>query len=60
MSDSSLPKDHYVIVALDFADAESALTFVRQLEPKYCALKVGFELFVVCLFALLRKYPIRW
>ena len=46
MSDSSLPKDHYVIVALDFADAESALTFVRQLEPKYCALKVGFELFV--------------
>ena len=46
MSDSSLSKDHYVIVALDFANAESALTFVRQLEPKYCALKVGFELFV--------------
>ena len=46
MSDSSLSKDHYVIVALDFANAESALTFVRQLDSKYCALKVGFELFV--------------
>ena len=46
MSDSSRPEDHYVIVALDFADAESGLVFARQLDPKRCALKVGFELFV--------------
>ena len=46
MSDSTLPEDHYVIVALDFADAESGLAFARQLDPKHCALKVGFELFV--------------
>ena len=46
MLDSSLPEDHYVIVALDFADAESGLALARQLDPKHCALKVGFELFV--------------
>ncbi|WP_017942286.1 MULTISPECIES: orotidine-5'-phosphate decarboxylase [unclassified Thioalkalivibrio] len=36
-----------LIVALDFADADEALGFARQLDPAQCALKVGFELFVV-------------
>ncbi|WP_026340672.1 orotidine-5'-phosphate decarboxylase [Thioalkalivibrio sp. ALJT] len=36
-----------LIVALDFADADTALDFTRQLDPAQCAVKVGFELFVV-------------
>lgn len=35
-----------LIVALDFPSAEQALTFVDQLSPDMCKLKVGFELFV--------------
>ncbi len=34
-----------VIVALDFASGEQALTFVKGLEPGSCHLKVGKELF---------------
>lgn len=34
-----------VIVALDYADAESVLAFVDKLEPSLCKLKVGKELF---------------
>jgi orotidine-5'-phosphate decarboxylase len=34
-----------VIVALDYADATSALKLVDQLEPSLCKLKVGKELF---------------
>lgn len=34
-----------IIVALDFADAERALKFIRDLDPKRCRLKVGKELF---------------
>ena len=34
-----------VIVALDFADTDSTLTFVRQLDPSLCQLKIGKELF---------------
>lgn len=34
-----------VIVALDFADADSTLAFVRRLEPSLCQLKIGKELF---------------
>lgn len=34
-----------LIVALDFADAESALAFTRKLDPALCRLKVGKELF---------------
>lgn len=45
MSDSS-PGFPRLIVALDFADAASALALARQMEPADCALKVGFELFV--------------
>ena len=34
-----------IIVALDYADEKSALTFVDQLEPGRCRIKVGKELF---------------
>jgi len=34
-----------IIVALDYADARSALKLVDQLEPSLCKLKVGKELF---------------
>lgn len=35
-----------LIIALDFATAEQALRFVKELQPSQCKLKVGFELFV--------------
>ncbi len=34
-----------VIIALDFADAKSALALAKQLDPTLCRLKVGKELF---------------
>ena len=34
-----------IIVALDYPDAASALSFVRQVSPQLCALKIGKELF---------------
>lgn len=37
--------DPKIIVALDYADAKSALKLVSQLDPKLCRLKVGKELF---------------
>lgn len=37
--------DSKIIVALDYADASSALTLVEQLNPDLCKLKVGKELF---------------
>ncbi len=37
--------DPKIIVALDYADATSALKLVRQLDPTLCRLKVGKELF---------------
>jgi orotidine-5'-phosphate decarboxylase len=36
-----------IIVALDFADATSALALVERLDPALCRLKVGKELFTV-------------
>ncbi|MEA3404543.1 MAG: orotidine-5'-phosphate decarboxylase [Pseudomonadota bacterium] len=39
--------DPKVLVALDFADAESALAFVAELQSDICRLKVGKELFAV-------------
>jgi orotidine-5'-phosphate decarboxylase len=36
-----------IIVALDFADAASALALVDRLDPSLCRLKVGKELFTV-------------
>lgn len=38
-------KCHPVIVALDFADAQQTLRFVRQLSSDLCQLKIGKELF---------------
>jgi len=37
--------DSKIIVALDYADAQSALNLVDQLHPSLCKLKVGKELF---------------
>lgn len=37
--------DSKVIVALDYADAQSALKLVNQLNPDLCKLKIGKELF---------------
>jgi len=37
--------DPKVIVALDFADADSALGLVQRLDPQACKVKVGKELF---------------
>ena len=37
--------DPKIIVALDYADANSALNLVNQLDPNLCRLKVGKELF---------------
>ncbi|MBF6056902.1 orotidine-5'-phosphate decarboxylase [Thiomicrorhabdus heinhorstiae] len=43
----SYKNDPKVLVALDFADADSALQFVDGLQPDLCRLKVGKELFAV-------------
>lgn len=37
--------DSKIIVALDYADANSALSLVNQLDPALCKLKVGKELY---------------
>jgi orotidine-5'-phosphate decarboxylase len=37
--------DPKIVVALDYADAKSALALVNQLDPAICRLKVGKELF---------------
>lgn len=42
---STLITDPKVIVALDYADAASALKLVEKLDPTQCRLKVGKELF---------------
>ena len=50
MSQPDLPSkglDPKVLVALDFADSSSALSFVKTLDPSSCRLKVGKELFAV-------------
>ena len=40
-------RDPKIIVALDYADAASALALVARLDPALCRLKVGKELFTV-------------
>ena len=42
---TNLLHDPKIIVALDYADAASALKLVNQLDPALCRLKVGKELF---------------
>ncbi len=40
-----MPSDPKIIVALDYADAASALRLADQLDPSLCRVKVGKELF---------------
>ena len=47
--------DSKIIVALDYADAASALALVNQLEPRLCKLKVGKELFTAAGPQLIEK-----
>jgi orotidine-5'-phosphate decarboxylase len=47
--------DPKIIVALDFADAESALALSRRLSPQLCRLKVGKELFTAAGPALVEE-----
>lgn len=42
---STTIQDPKIVVALDFAEAKSALALVDQLDPALCRLKVGKELF---------------
>jgi len=44
-SASPLSVDSPIVVALDFQDAQQALTFAAQVDPVRCKLKVGKELF---------------
>ncbi|HSG92861.1 MAG TPA: orotidine-5'-phosphate decarboxylase [Methylotenera sp.] len=44
-SNLHMNNDPKIIVALDYADADSALKLVNQLDPALCRLKVGKELF---------------
>jgi len=44
---TTIPKDPKVLVALDFANANEALIFVKTLNSQACRLKVGKELFAV-------------
>ena len=47
VSGKGVVKQTKIIVALDYADAASALALVDQLDPALCRLKVGKELFTV-------------
>ena len=42
---AAVSSDPKIIVALDYADAASALNLVAQLDPSLCRLKIGKELF---------------
>ena len=37
--------DSKIIVALDYAQSQDAMHLVEQLDPKFCKLKIGKELF---------------
>ncbi|OZA24390.1 MAG: orotidine 5'-phosphate decarboxylase [Hydrogenophilales bacterium 17-61-9] len=50
---------HKIIVALDYADAASALALVDRLDPALCRLKVGKELFTVAGPELVRALAAR-
>ncbi len=46
MQNTSIPSSQpHVIVALDYAQFDAAMTLAQQLDPKLCRLKVGKELF---------------
>ena len=48
-----------IIVALDFADAASALALASKLDPSSCALKIGKELFTSAGAGLVRELASR-
>jgi orotidine-5'-phosphate decarboxylase len=39
--------DPRIIIPLDFADADMAMAFLRKIEPEYCRIKIGKELFTL-------------
>jgi len=45
----------YVIVALDYPDARSALALCARLDPRHCRLKIGMELFTAAGPALVER-----
>lgn len=45
MTTTAPKSDPKIIVALDYSDANGALTLINQLDPSLCRLKVGKELF---------------
>lgn len=47
--------DAKIIIALDYSSAAPALVLAEQLNPSWCRLKVGKELFTACGPALLEK-----
>ena len=47
--------DPKVIVALDYAEAKDALSFADKVDPRFCNLKVGKELFTAAGPALVEK-----
>ena len=38
-------QDPKIVIALDYAQSQDALNFIKQLDPTLCRLKVGKELF---------------
>ncbi|WP_319783922.1 orotidine-5'-phosphate decarboxylase [Oceanisphaera sp. IT1-181] len=44
---TSTHNDPKILIALDYADQSSALALVAQLDPAYCRLKVGKEMFTL-------------
>lgn len=50
---------HKIIVAMDYADADSALALVERLDPSLCRLKVGKELFTAAGPGLVRALVAR-
>jgi orotidine-5'-phosphate decarboxylase len=48
MTQNNVRRDKPVIVALDFPDAAATLAMLGKLDPAYCRVKVGKELFTRC------------
>ena len=44
---ATIKHDPKILIALDFADQESALALIAQLNPAHCRLKVGKEMFTL-------------
>ncbi len=53
--DPAVSRVNNIIVALDFDSGSRALSFVRLLNPHWCRVKVGLELFTAAGFSLIDK-----